>query len=129
MPAVSFNGKVIERTNSLRYLGIHDDRMLTYKTQVESTKLRSKKGLSALKAMASKGIEQRHLFLLFQVLTLSIIYYDLGLATLSQSNLLKPNRMQTDALTVIMGTTKDTPTEAVHYLLDLPQIKTRHKAE
>ena len=31
MPAVSFNGVVIERTNSLRYLGIHFDRMLTYK--------------------------------------------------------------------------------------------------
>ena len=66
MPAVSFNGEAIERTNSLRYLGIHFDRMLTYKTQVESTKLRCKKGLSALKAMASKGIEQRHLFLLYQ---------------------------------------------------------------
>ena len=52
MPAVSFNGEAIERTNSLRYLGIHFDRMLTYKTQVESAKLRCKKGLSALKAMA-----------------------------------------------------------------------------
>ena len=31
---------------SLRYLGIHFDRTLTYKTQVESTKLRCKKGLS-----------------------------------------------------------------------------------
>ena len=40
MPAVSFNGEAIERTNSLRYLGIHFDRMLTYKTQVESTKTR-----------------------------------------------------------------------------------------
>ena len=29
MPAVSFNGEAIERTNSLRYLGIHFDRMLT----------------------------------------------------------------------------------------------------
>ena len=57
IPAVSFNGEVIERTKSLRYLGIHFDKMLTYKTQVESTKLRCKKGLSALKAMASK----RHL--------------------------------------------------------------------
>ena len=54
MPAVSFNGEAIERTNGLRYLGIHFDRMLTYKTQVESTKLRCKKELSALKAMASK---------------------------------------------------------------------------
>ena len=42
MPAVSFNGEAIERTNSLRYLGIHFDKMLTYKTQVESTKLRCK---------------------------------------------------------------------------------------
>ena len=43
MPAVSFNGKAIERTNSLRYPGIHYDRMLSYKTQIESTKLRCKK--------------------------------------------------------------------------------------
>ena len=42
MPAVSFDGEVIERMNSLRYIGIHFDRMLTYKTQVESTKLRCK---------------------------------------------------------------------------------------
>ena len=55
MPAVFFNGEVIERTNSLKYLRIHFDRMLTYKTQFESTRLRCKKGL--LKAMASKGIE------------------------------------------------------------------------
>ena len=33
-PAVSFNGEVIEHTNSLRYLGIHFDRTLAYKTQV-----------------------------------------------------------------------------------------------
>ena len=35
MPAVSFNEEAIERTNSLRYLGVHFDRMLTCKTQVE----------------------------------------------------------------------------------------------
>ena len=35
-----------------RYLRIHFDTMLTYKTQVESTELRCKKVLSALKAMA-----------------------------------------------------------------------------
>ena len=37
---------------------------LPYKTQIESTKPRCKKRLSALKAMASKCIEQSHLFLL-----------------------------------------------------------------
>ena len=66
MSVVSFNGEAIEHTNSLRYLGIHFDIVITYKTQVESTKLGCKKGLSALKAMASQGIEQRHLFLLCQ---------------------------------------------------------------
>ena len=129
MPAVSFNGEAIERTNSLRYLGIHFDRMLTYKTQVESAKLRCKKGLSALKAMASKGIEQRHLFLLYQSVILSVIDYGLGLTTLSQSNLLKLDRVQNEAMRVILGTTKDTPIETMRYLLDLPSMETRHKVE
>ena len=56
MAAVSFNGEVIERTNSLRYLGVPFDRMLTNKTQVESAKLRCKKGLSALKYMFQKAL-------------------------------------------------------------------------
>ena len=98
MPAVNFNGEVIERTNRLRYLGIHFDRMLMYKTQVESTKLRCKKGLSAPKAVASKGIEQYHLVLLYQSVLLNVIDYGLGLTTLSQSNLLKLDRAQNEAM-------------------------------
>ena len=125
MPVVSFNGEVIERTNSLRYLGIHFDRMLTHKTQVESTELRCKKGLSALKAMASKGIDQRYLFLLYQSVILSVVDYGLGLTTLSQSNLLKLDRVQNKAMRVILGTKKDTPIETMRYLLDLPSMETR----
>ena len=62
MPAVSFNEEVEEHTNSLRYLGIHFHRMQTYRTQVDSMKLREK-GQSAVEAKATKGIEQRHVFL------------------------------------------------------------------
>ena len=69
--------------------GIQFDRMLTSKTQVESTKLRCKKGLSAPIAMLSKGVEQCHMFLLYQSVILSVIDYGLGLTTLSQSNHLK----------------------------------------
>ena len=129
MPAVSFNGEVTERTNSLRYLGIHFDRMLMYKTKVESTKLRCKNGLSTLKAMASKDIEQRHLFLLDQSVILSVIDFGLGLTILSQSNLLKLNTVQNEAMRVILGTIKDTPTEAMRYLLYLPSMEARHKVE
>ena len=129
MPAISFNAEVKERTNSLRYLGFHYDRMLTYKTQVESTKLRCKKGLSTLKVMASKGIERHHLFLLYLSVILSVIDCGLGLTTLSQSNLLKPDRMQNEAMRVILGTTKDTSIEAMRCLLDLPSLEARHKVE
>ena len=83
------------------------DRMLTYKMQVESTKLRCKKGLSALKGMASKGIEQHYLLLLHQSVMLSVINYGLGLTALSQSNLPKLDRVQNEAMRVILGTTKD----------------------
>ena len=82
-----------------------------------------------LKAMASKGVEQRHLFLLYQSVILSVIDYGLGLTTLSQSNLLKLDRVQSEAMRVILGTTKDTPTETMCYLPELPSMETRHKVE
>ena len=79
--------------------------------------------------MASKGIKQRHLFLLYQSVILSVIDYGLGLTTLSQSNLLKLDRVQNGAMRVILGTTKDTPIETMRFLLDLPSMETRHKVE
>ena len=60
---------------------------------------------------------------------LSITDYGLGLTTLSQSNLLKLDRVQNEAMIVILGTTKDTPIEAMCYLLDLPSMEARHKVE
>ena len=66
------------------------------------------------------------MFLLYQSVILSVIDYGLGLTTLSQSNLLKLDRVQNKAMRVILGTTKYTPLEAMHYLLDLPPMETRH---
>ena len=79
--------------------------------------------------MASKVIGQRHLFLLYQSVILSVIGYGLGLTTLSQSNLLKLDRVQNEAMRVILGTTKDTPIETMRYLLVLPSMEARHKVE
>ena len=58
--------------------------------------------------MGSRGIEQRQLFLLYQSVILGVIDYGLGLTSLSQSNLLKFDRVQNEAVSVILGTTKDT---------------------
>ena len=108
MPAVTFDGAVAGRTNHLRYLGIHFDRMLTYRKHVDTTALKCKKGLSALKGMAAKGIKQRHLFLLHQSVVFSVTDYGLGLTAMAQTNLLKLDRVQSEAMRVILGTTKDT---------------------
>ena len=126
---VTFGGTDIERTDQLRYLGVHFDRMLTFNKHVEATALKCKKGLGALKAMAAKGIEQRHLFLLYQSVVLSRIDYGLGLTTMSQTNLQKLERIQNEAMRTILGTTKDTPIDAMRYILDLPPIQTRQKVE
>ena len=92
-------------------------------------KQKCKKGLSALKAMAVKGIEQRHLFLLYQSVVLSVSDYGLGLTTMAQTNLLKLDRVQNKAMQVILRTTKDTPIETRWFMLDLPPIQTRQKVE
>ena len=81
--------------------------------------------LIRLSAMVSKGIKQRHLFLLYQSVMFCIIEYGLGLTTLSQSNLLKLDRLQHET----SKPTKDTPTVAMRYLLDLPSMEAKHKVE
>ena len=46
--------------------------MLAYRQHVETTAVKCKKGLLLLKAMAAKGIEQSHLFLLYQTVVLRV---------------------------------------------------------
>ena len=79
--------------------------------------------------MAAKSIEQHHQFLLYQSVILSVIDYGLGLATLSQSNLLKLDGVQNETMRVLRETTRDTPIEATHCLLNLPPMETRHKVQ
>ena len=92
-------------------------------------RLKCKKGLSVLKAMAAKGIEQHHLFLLFQSVVLIVIDYGLGHTTMAQTNLLKLDRVQNEAMRVILGTTKDTLIETMRFMLDFPPMQTRQKVE
>ena len=58
-----------------------------------------------------------------------IIDYGLGLTTMAQTNLLKLDIVQTEAMRVILGTTKDTPTETMRFMLDLPSMQTRQKVQ
>ena len=103
--------------------------MLTFSQPVETTALKCKKGVSVVKAMAAKGIEQRHLFLLSQNVVLRVIDNGLGLTTTAQKNLPKQDRVQNDTLQVKLGTAKDTPTETMSLMLDLPPKETTQEME
>ena len=46
---------------------------------------------------------------------------------MSQTNLLKLDRVQIEAVRVILGTTKDTATETMRSMLDLPPMQIRSK--
>ena len=96
---------------------------------VETTALKGKKGLSVLKAMAANamGTEQLHLSLLHRCVLLSVIDYGLGLTTIVQTNPLKLDRVQNEAMAVILGTTKNTPIETTRFMLDLPPMQNRQK--
>ena len=107
MPTVCFSEEATERTNRLgRYLLIYFDRMLTHKTQVYSTKLKLRKRLSVLKALAAKGIQQRHVSLLYLGVIFGVIDSCLGVAPLLKSNPLKLNTVEKE---VILRTIRDTP--------------------
>ena len=60
---------------------------------------------------------------------LSVIDYGLGLTTMTQTNLLNLDRVQNEAMRVILGNTKDTPVETIRFMLDLPPMQTRQKVE
>ena len=79
--------------------------------------------------MAEKGIEEHHLFLLYQSVVLCGIGYGLGLTLMSQTTLLKLDRVQNEPMSVILGTIKDTLTETMRFMLSSHQWKTRQKVE
>ena len=60
---------------------------------------------------------------------LCVTDYGLGLTTIVQTNLLKLERVQNEAMRVILGSTKDTPTETMRFMLDIPPLQTTHKVE
>ena len=82
MPEVHINGKAIKTKHMLQYLGIVFDRSLSGRDNISKIIQISRKGLIALKTMASFYIPQRILRILFNTLFVSITEYGLGLLTL-----------------------------------------------
>ena len=60
-------------------------------------------------------------------MVLRVIDYGLGLTTMARTNLRKLDRVQNEAMRVILGTTKDTPCETTRFMLDLAPTSTNHR--
>ena len=118
MPEVSIAGKVIKRDHSLRYLGIVFDRSLSGNEHVSRVVSKARKGLNALKVMASMNMPQRILLILYQTLVLSVVDYGFGLQTLSKTQLERLEVIQNQGMRTILGCTRDTSCEAMRHLLD-----------
>ena len=71
--------------------------------------MKAKKGLAAMKVMAASNCEHRHLVLLYQGLFLSVIEYALAILTLSRTQCERVDRIQNEAMRIILGCKKDTP--------------------
>ena len=81
--SITFDGAIVKQRSHLRCLGSLSTECQPTKKCVETTSLRCKKCLSDLKAMDAKGIEQCHLFLLYQSVVLIVIDYGLSLTTVA----------------------------------------------
>ena len=127
MPTVSIQGKELAREHSLKYLGVTFDRSLSFNIHISNVINRARKGLTAVKTMASAQMPQRVLLILYKALVLSVIDYGFGLLTLSTAQLKRLETIQNEGMRSVLGCTKDTSAEAMRYILDLPPMEDRHK--
>ena len=62
-------------------------------------------------------------------LIVDFFYGTIGPTTMSETNLLKLDRVQNEVMRIVLVTTKDTPTETMRFMLDIPPMQTRQKVE
>lgn len=96
----------------MKYLWITFNRSLSFAHHVDNVIQ-----LVQFRIMATANFPQRTLFLLMQTLVTSVLDYDLGLLILSNSQLTKLERIQTEAMRTVFGYTRDSLVMAMRYLL------------
>ena len=126
-PPVTFEYEVIDRQHELKSLGVTFDRTLSFKKHIDNTAVKVKRGINAIKTMASARVEQHVLFLMMQLVVLSVIDFGLGCLTLSGTQIQRLDRLQNEAMRAVLGCTRDTHIICMRYLLDLSSMKIRHK--
>ena len=109
----------------MSYLGVNFDRTLCFDSHVSQAIIKARKGLSALRITAGTCIEQRLLVLLFQAIVLSPIEYALSILTFSATQIERLEKVQNEAMRIILGCTKDKPCVTMRLLLDFPTMENK----
>jgi hypothetical protein len=77
--------------------------------------------------MAAANCEPRHFCLSYHGLVVSVCEYALAIQTPSNKHIERLERIQNEALGIILGCTRDTSCRALRYFLDFPTIENRIK--
>jgi hypothetical protein len=101
IPIPEYGGAPIVPSDTLRYFGVVFDRQLHFTEHVKATIQRASKGVSAIKAAASRGAEERHLLMLFRALVLSVIDYALPMIELTSNQMARLEKIQNSALRTV----------------------------
>ena len=124
-PNVTFCGEVLVRTSTMKHLGVLFDRSLWFYAHVDTIIIKARRGLAAMRVMSAAKCAQQLLFLLYQGLVLSVIEYAMAILTLSPRQTERLDKIQNEAMRIILGCTRDTEIRAMRYLLDCPTIDHR----
>ena len=115
---IVIDGKKVEMKKEILFLGIHIDQNLCFKGQVEKVGKKVRERTKVLRAIAGKewGCHRKEMKKVYKAVVESVFWYSSSawMPWLSKSNLIKLETAQREALRVVCGLTKTTPSEIVY---------------
>ncbi|KAF0307979.1 putative RNA-directed DNA polymerase from transposon BS [Amphibalanus amphitrite] len=110
-----YAGRPIPSEDSVTHLGITLDKGLSFNTHVEKVVSSCTRSLGFLKMAKRKGVNQARLLQLYRSLVQSRLLYGAEVITATASALEKLDRVQTAALRIVTGCTRDTARATLRY--------------
>ena len=119
---LKYAGQPIPGDSTVTHLGITLDRSLSFNTHVEKTVNSCTKSLGVLKMAQRRGVNQVRLLQLYWALVLSRLLYGAEAVTANATALERLDRVQTSALRIVTGCTRDTSRLALRHMADLQTV-------
>ncbi|KAF0288065.1 putative RNA-directed DNA polymerase from transposon BS [Amphibalanus amphitrite] len=117
-----YAGRPIPSEDSVTHLGITLDKGLSFNIHVEKVVSSCTRSLGVLKMAKRKGVNQARLLQLYRSLVQSRLLYGAEVITATASALEKLDRLQTAALRIVTGCTRDTARATLRYMANLQSV-------